>query len=107
MKEKIKIKMKKLQKFKKLKFHIAPKYKGVILEQEVEEVFDETARRLGWKYGKNWEKSCSKKEFIEIFVSKSEEVAKEYLNRKTREKVINKLTEGLMRLRNEQLFNKK
>ena len=99
--------MKKLQKLKNTKFHIAPEHKGVISEQEVKEVFDETMRRLEWKCGKNWENSCNKKEAIEIIVNRSREVAEDYLNRKTREKVIGKLTEGLMKLRNEQLYNKK
>ena len=86
-------KMGKLEKFRKLKFHIAPKYKGIITEKEVEEIYNEILRRIEWDRGKDWIESRSDEVLKQEIISKGRELADLYFKRQEWEKFVDKLTE--------------
>lgn len=90
---------KKLEKLREIKFKFDS---PITTEQEGKEVFDEVLRRVEWERGEMWLESRSDKEIKQEIVSKIREVADAYFKRQAWEKMVDKLTESILRAVNKE-----
>lgn len=90
---------KKLEELRKIKFKFDPQ---IITEQEGKEVFNEVLRRVEWERGEMWLESRSDEEIKQEIISKTREVADAYFKRQAWGKMVDKLTESILRAVNKE-----